>query len=133
MRVFAAAIATLLLAAPACSRGKGSASCIEIELDRAATPAQASSFHRRVERIEGVARIQALTREDNIRRFRRQLHTAGYTGEKTRALEARALRFAGRMLIVRIRSPRDMGRAVRSLQELPAYVSSVAESLPCGR
>jgi cell division protein FtsX len=133
MRVFATAIATLLLAAPACSGGKEGASCIEIELDRAATPAQAASFHRRLQRLEEVAGIQALTREDSIRRFRRQLHTAGYTGEKAQALEARAFRFAGRMLIVRVRSPRETERAVRSLQELPAYVSSVVEGLPCGR
>jgi hypothetical protein len=48
MRVFAAAIATLLLAAPACSRDTESASCIEIELDRSATPA-----HRRPPSIDG--------------------------------------------------------------------------------
>jgi cell division protein FtsX len=133
MRVFAAAIATLLLAAPSCSRDTESASCIEIELDRSATPAQASSFHRRVERIEEVAEIHPLTREDNIRRFRRQLRTAGYTAAKAQAFEARAHRFAGRMLIVRVRSAREMGSAVRSLQELPAHVSSVIGGLPCGR
>ena len=106
---------------------------VEIELARAATQGELDAFIRRVEGIANVERIQVLSRAGNIARFREAIRQEGQAGETYDQLMARARRYAGRVLLVKAEDDRHVPAVLRSLQELPAAVSSVAERDSCHR
>jgi hypothetical protein len=104
---------------------------VEIEVERAATQGEFDAFMRRVEGIAHVDRIQVLSRVGNIARFREAIRREGHAGETFDRLMARARRYAGRVLLVKPEDDRQVSAILRSLQELPAEVSSVAERDSC--
>ena len=106
---------------------------VEIELERTATQVELHAFMGRVEGIAHVDRIQVLSRAGNIARFREAIRQEGQAGETYDQLMARAHRYAGRVLLVKAEDDRHVPAILRSLQELPAAVSSVAERDSCHR
>ena len=106
---------------------------VEIGLERSATQADLDTILRRVEGIPHVDRVQVLSREGEIRRFRDAVRRQGYAGDTYERLMARARREAGRVLLVKADDDRHVPAIIRSLQELPAAVSSVAERDSCDR
>jgi hypothetical protein len=104
---------------------------VEIELERGAAQDEFDAFKRRVEGIAHVDRIQVLSRAGNIGRFREAIRHEGHAGKTYDQLMARARRHAGRVLLVKAEDDRHVPAILRSLQELPAAVSSVAERDSC--
>jgi hypothetical protein len=104
---------------------------VEIELERGTTQDEFDAFMRRVEGIAHVDRIQVLSRAGNIGRFREAIRHEAHAGKTYDQLMARARRHAGRVLLVEAEDDRHVPAILRSLQELPAAVSSVAERDSC--
>jgi hypothetical protein len=104
---------------------------VELEFASDATAPDMAAFDRRVRGLSGVARTGFITRRQHIDRIVRELKEEGVGGERFQILQARAGQWAGAVLLVTPRDARAVDEILERLEELPASVTSSAETDAC--